>query len=117
MVLKNYSLLGSRSRRSDLVPVLAGHSRAPSVVLVVVRGLLQWRGTRSGSIFQDITSAAGACVFIVLIAAAIMHPHARASLTASSTMPAGIALFGAWVLVLQSVLGTYDGWYGALSTT
>jgi hypothetical protein len=29
-------------------------------------------------------------------------------------MPTGIALFAAWVLVLQAVLGAYDGWYSAL---
>jgi basic amino acid/polyamine antiporter, APA family len=29
-------------------------------------------------------------------------------------MPIGMALFAAWMFVFQAVLGTYDGWYGAL---
>ena len=31
-----------------------------------------------------------------------------------SPLPTGVALFAAWILVLQAVIVTYDGWYGAL---
>lgn len=99
----------------DLVPSLTGHIRALAALIVVVLGFVQWRGIRWGSAFQDVTSAVTACVFIVLIVAAFMHPHSRASShPAASVMPTGVALFASWMLVLQAVLNTYDGWYGAL---
>jgi APA family basic amino acid/polyamine antiporter len=51
----------------------------------------------------------------VLIVAAFAHPHYHSSsLTPTAVMPTGIALFVAWVLVLQAVISTYDGWYAAL---
>ena len=99
----------------DLVPFLAGRTNLLAVLIVVVLGLIQWRGIRWGSAFQDATSAVTACVFIVLIVAAFVHPRASSpSVSPTLVMPAGIALLAAWTLVLQAVLGTYDGWYGAL---
>ena len=100
----------------DLMPILAGHTTALAALIIVVLGLLQWRGIRWGSVFQNATSAITSCVFMVLIVAAFAHPHYRAStLTPIAVMPAGIAFLAAWVLVLQAVIGTYDGWYAALS--
>lgn len=99
----------------DLVPILAGHTTALAAFIIAVLGLLQWRGIRWGSVFQNATSAITSCVFMVLIVAAFAHPHYRSStLTPIAVMPAGIALLAAWVLVLQAVIGTYDGWYAAL---
>ena len=94
----------------DLVPILAGHTPALAAFIIAVLGLLQWRGIRWGSVFQNATSAITSCVFVVLIVAAFAHPHYRSStLTPTAVMPAGIALLAAWVLVLQAVIGTYDG--------
>lgn len=99
----------------DLVPALHGHTTAVATSVVVVLGLVQWRGIRWGSGFQDVTSAGSACILLVLVVAAFVHPHAHSpTLSASAVMPGGMALFGAWMFVLQAVLGTYDGWYGAL---
>ena len=99
----------------DLMPSLTGHISTLAALIVVVLGFVQWRGIRWGSAFQDVTSAVTACVFIVLIVAAFMHPHSRASShPTASVMPTGVALFASWMLVLQAVLNTYDGWYGAL---
>jgi basic amino acid/polyamine antiporter, APA family len=99
----------------NLVPSLTGHITALAALIVVVLGLVQWRGIRWGSVFQDVTSAVTACVFIVLIVVAFVHPHSRSpSFSPVSVMPTGMALFASWILVLQAVLNTYDGWYGAL---
>jgi APA family basic amino acid/polyamine antiporter len=99
----------------DLVPSLAGHTTAIAASLVVALGLVQWRGIRWGSIFQDITSAGSACILVVLVVAAFAHPHSHSSLLAPTlAVPGGMALFAAWMFALQAVLSTYDGWYGAL---
>ncbi len=99
----------------DLVPSLTSHITAIAALVVVGLGFMQWRGIRWGSVFQDATSAVTACVFTVLIVAAFVHPHSRShSLSPGSVMPTGMALFASWILVLQAVLNTYDGWYGAL---
>ena len=82
---------------------------------MVALGLVQWRGIRWGSVFQDVTSAGSACILIVLVVTAFAHPHSHSSsLLASPVMPIGMALFAAWMFVFQAVLSTYDGWYGAL---
>jgi len=99
----------------DLVPSLNHHTNATAALIVVALGLLQWRGIRWGSGFQDVTSAITACVFVVLVVVAFVHPHSHSSsLAPTSVIPTGIALFAAWVVVLQSVIGTYDGWYSAI---
>ena len=99
----------------DLVPAISGHTAALAAFIVAMLGLLQWRGIRWGSIFQNATSAITACVFIALIVAAFAHPRAHSSsFTPAALLPTGLALLAAWVLVLQAVIGTYDGWYAAL---
>jgi basic amino acid/polyamine antiporter, APA family len=99
----------------DLIPSLSGHTTALAASIVVVLGLVQWRGIRWGSVFQDVTSAASACILIVLVVAAFVHPHLHSSsLSPTPVMPTGMALLAAWMFVFQAVLGTYDGWYGAL---
>jgi APA family basic amino acid/polyamine antiporter len=99
----------------DLVPSLTGHTTAVAASLVVALGLMQWRGIRWGSVFQDVTSAGSACILIVLVVAAFVHPQSHSSpLSPTLAVPTGMALFAAWMFALQAVLSTYDGWYGAL---
>jgi APA family basic amino acid/polyamine antiporter len=73
----------------------------------------QWRGIRAGSVVQQVTSLAKALAFAALVAAAFVWggrppPGAAEALAA----PAGLALAAAFVLALQSVIYTYDGWTG-----
>jgi APA family basic amino acid/polyamine antiporter len=72
--------------------------------------VVQGRGIRAGSVVQQVTSLAKALAFAALVAAAFVwggRPAAEAL-----TAPAGVALAGAFVLALQSVIYTYDGWTG-----
>ncbi len=66
----------------DLLPGLS-HPILTGTAVIVAIALLQWRGIRWGSRFQDITSAITALVFFVLIAAAYLRPHL--SLAAQAT--------------------------------
>jgi basic amino acid/polyamine antiporter, APA family len=99
----------------DLVPRFANHSVSVGTGVVLVLTLIQVRGIRWGSRFQDVTTAITAFVFFSLIIGAFLLPHhaSRTSLPVS-VLPTGVALFSAWVLVLQAVIVTYDGWYAAL---
>ena len=108
-------LLAEYSR--DLFPGL-NHPILTGTAVIVAIALMQWRGIRWGSRFQDVTSAITALVFFVLIAAAFLRPHAsladHASAGALSEIPSGWPLLFACVLVLQPVIYTFDGWYGAI---
>jgi len=100
-----------------LFPSLTGpySARLIACSVAIVFGLLQWRGIVMGSTAQNITSLMKALGFLILIVAAFAmgtggafsHPPAAVSL-------GGLSLFTALILSLQSVIYTYDGWYGVV---
>jgi APA family basic amino acid/polyamine antiporter len=98
-----------------LMPVLTGRRVPAGVGLVLLFGLLLWRGIRIGDLSQQILSAAKALAFGSLIAVCLLVP-VPAGFTASPAagVPSGVALFTAIVLALQAVIYTYDGWTGPL---
>jgi basic amino acid/polyamine antiporter, APA family len=102
-------LVGQYAR--DFLPALA-HPSLTAATAVLAISLIQWRGIRWGSQFQNVTSAITALVFFVLIVAAYLRPH-HAPIVPPGTLPSGMHLFLACVLVLQAVIFTFDGWYGA----
>jgi basic amino acid/polyamine antiporter, APA family len=96
-----------------LVPQLAGRDKAIALAVILAFAALQWRGIRWGSFTQNITSALKTIVFATIaIAAFAFAPSTNAP--ASLPAPHGFALFGALIIALQSVLYTYDGWYGVI---
>ncbi|MGA8766046.1 MAG: APC family permease [Candidatus Acidiferrales bacterium] len=105
-------LIGEYSR--DLLPHLSRPILTGSVVVALI-GLLQWRGIRWGSLFQNATSAITALVFFGLIVAAFLVPrHAVFDAAPAASVPTGLPLFFAYVFVLQAVIYTFDGWYSSL---
>jgi len=105
-------LIGEYSR--DLLPHLSAPILTGSVVVALI-ALLQWRGIRWGSLFQNATSAITALVFFGLIVAAFLVKHHAASDAApAAAVPTGLSLFFAYVFVLQAVIYTFDGWYSSL---
>jgi basic amino acid/polyamine antiporter, APA family len=98
-----------------LVPELAGRRVPAGVALVLLFGLLLWRGIRIGDLSQQLLSAAKALAFGVLIAVCLLVPvPGGTDLTGAVALPSGVALITAIVLALQSVIYTYDGWTGPL---
>jgi basic amino acid/polyamine antiporter, APA family len=91
--------------------VLAEFAGIPwlAVVAAGVFAALQWRGIREGSAVQNVTSSMKALAFAVLIGAAFAF-GAPAPGAPPLPAPAGLALAAAFVLALQSVIYTYDGW-------
>jgi basic amino acid/polyamine antiporter, APA family len=98
----------------DLLRSLS-HPILTATAMALAIALLQWRGIRWGSQFQNVTSAITALVFFGLIAAAFLLPH-RASPAAGpfGVIPSGWPFVLSFVLVLQAVIYTFDGWYSSL---
>jgi basic amino acid/polyamine antiporter, APA family len=97
-----------------LVPGMTGWRVAVGVTLVLLFGLLLWRGIRAGDLSQQILSALKALAFGILIGVCLLLPLPAAQAVAPQSLPAGMALVTAIVLSLQAVIYTYDGWTGPL---
>jgi APA family basic amino acid/polyamine antiporter len=100
---------------APLVPGLAGWRVPAGVALVLLFGLLLWRGIRIGDLSQQILSAAKALAFGSLIAVCLLVPVPGGGAAQSpATLSSGLALVTAVMLALQAVIYTYDGWTGPL---
>ncbi len=96
-----------------LFPTLATHQQAVALVVTLFFALLHWRGVLWGSYTQNVTSLIKVLAFTAFAIIALIHPSAGSAATASTLpVPHGLALFAAIIIALQSVLYTYDGWYG-----
>jgi APA family basic amino acid/polyamine antiporter len=95
-----------------LVPGMAGRRGPAGVALVLLFGLLLWRGIRVGDLSQQLLSAAKALAFGTLIAVCLFLPVPPVDAVTPAVLPAGMALVTAVVLALQAVIYTYDGWNG-----
>lgn len=98
-----------------LIPRLLGKDVAVALFITVFFALLQWRGVVWGSSVQNVTSLLKALAFVILIIAAFALGGGGASAnTASPVTTNGWVLIGAFVLSLQGVIYTYDGWTGVV---
>ena len=97
-----------------LLPAMAGRRVAAGVVLVLLFGLLLWRGIKVGDLSQQILSALKALAFGTLIGVCLLWPVAAREPVAPAVLPAGMALVTAVVMALQAVIYTHDGWTGPL---
>jgi len=95
-----------------LLPVMAGRRVPAGVALVLLFGLLLWRGIRIGDLSQQILSALKALAFGILIAVCLLLPVPAREAVTPAVLPAGMALVTAIVMALQAVIFTYDGWHG-----
>jgi APA family basic amino acid/polyamine antiporter len=97
-----------------LVPALVGRRVPAGVGLVLLFGLLLWRGIRVGDLSQQILSALKALAFGTLIGVCLLVPVPAREAVSPATMPAALALVTAVVMALQAIIYTYDGWTGPL---
>jgi APA family basic amino acid/polyamine antiporter len=96
-----------------LLPALSGQAGAIATTVVVVFAIAQWRGIRWGSAIQNVTSLLKTLLFVALaVAAFVAGGNAGLAEVAEGALipPAGMALVAAFVLSLQGVIYTYDGW-------
>jgi APA family basic amino acid/polyamine antiporter len=97
-----------------LFPIFRGAEIPLGVAITVLFAALQWRGIAWGSSSQNITSFIKALAFVALIAACFIFGKGTTGATAIIPVPAGFALVGAFVISLQAVIFTYDGWTGVV---
>ena len=94
-----------------LLPALEDHLPGIAAVVAIVFAAAQWRGIREGRLVQNVTSSMKALTFLALIAAAFVLRGASPLDTSTMIpLPAGLALAAAFMLALQGVIYTYDGW-------
>ncbi len=104
-----------------LVPALSLSAKTIAITTLILFSLLHWMGLRFGSGFQKITSFMLALSFLALVTGCFLlggNGSVEATDQTFLNMPATFsAIFIAVVIALQSVLFTYDGWYGAIFFT
>jgi len=99
---------------SNLVPQFSGHKVYIAIAMVVLVTIVQSRGIRWGCRFQNATTAITALVFFSLVLGAFLLPHQiPAHRLGTPGISGGIPLFIAWMVVLQAVIFTFDGWNAA----
>jgi APA family basic amino acid/polyamine antiporter len=95
-----------------LFPSLAGKAIPIALAVTIIFLMIQWRGVIWGSTVQNVTSLLKALAFIVLILAAFAWSGTSA---AEQTIKSPeIGLLAAFILALQGVIYTYDGWTGVI---
>jgi len=101
-----------------LAPVLAGRAKAIAVAVLLVFTLMHWLGVRVGGRAQEWTSFTAALGFVALVVACFVVGGTTASVGVEPAGAAGsttiAALPVALAIAFQSVIFTYDGWYGAI---
>jgi APA family basic amino acid/polyamine antiporter len=97
-----------------LVPALAGRGTAVGCAVVLAFAALQWRGVRPAGRTQEVTSLLKAVVLLGLVAACLWLPATAPAARAAPLLPSGAGLALAFVLAMQSVIYTYDGWTGVI---
>jgi APA family basic amino acid/polyamine antiporter len=104
-----------------LFSILAGPDNVKilSVSIIVGFGVLQWRGVRWGGTTQLLTAAIKTIGFLILALACFLrgspaHQAARQSPFPLPALPSGWPLAVAFMLGLQAVFYTIDGWDGVI---
>ena len=101
----------------EYVTILAGISKGLrstiASAVIVVFALIQWRGVRTGSATQNLTAFVKTIAFAVLIGACFVLGRGLTAGT-GTRVPGGFAFLTAFVLAMQAVIFTYDGYNGVI---
>lgn len=99
----------------DLIPAAHGHVRPIAAGVILLFALLQWKSMKVGSGVQDLTTILKAVLFLAVVAVCFSYRAAPAAAAVSHpAAPTGWPLFVAFIVALQVVIYTYDGWYGVV---
>ena len=102
-----------------LFPELSVFIKTIAILIILLFVFIQWIGLKSSSGTQQLTTLIKAIAFLVLVAACFIW-GGKISTGVISTVktPSTItAVFFAFVIALQSIIFTYDGWYSAVYFT
>ena len=111
LVIGNYS--------GVLFPVLAGHDAVIGVAVLFAFAVLQWRGIKWGSAAQILTTELKTGAFLVLVIACFIlgsnaHTASIASTGVDVALPSGWLLAAGFMMAVQKVIYTVDGWDGVI---
>ncbi len=97
---------------SLLLPVLSGYETVIAILLLISFTLLHLAGLKGGSLMQQVTSIFKVAAFLMLIICSFLFPGnyemAVSSSSGNNVFETGI--FIAFILSMQLIMGTYDGW-------
>jgi len=94
-----------------LARISRGFAAAIAGAVILAFALIQWRGIRTGSAAQNLTAFLKTIAFAILIGACFVL--GRGITGAGGTWPpSGFAFLAAFVLAMQAVIFTYDGYNG-----
>ena len=102
---------------AGLQPALASRVKIVALTSLGVLGLLNWLGLRAGSRTQELTSLVKGLGLVALVVACFSFPAAAQSIPSNVLADAGGAkesVLVAFVLSMQAVIITYDGWYAPI---
>ena len=116
IVIGEYSLAFVPGLQAGSRPLLV---KAIAVSILLFFAVLQWRGVKWGSGVQLATAALKTGAFVVLVAACfVLGGHLREVAAAAAVppppLPAGWLLVIGFMLALQNVIYTVDGWDGII---
>jgi len=97
-----------------LFPIFSGWEVPLAITITVLFAALQWRGIAWGSSSQNITSFIKALAFVALIGACFIFGKGTPASNPTLPVPSGFSLVAAFVISLQAVIFTYDGWTGVV---
>ncbi|MFM7086366.1 MAG: APC family permease [Cyanobium sp.] len=97
-----------------LLPQLPLSSRSIALLLLALFTAIQWLGVRAGSGSQLLLSLAKTLAFLLLVAACFLSADPAAASSLSAPLQTPLAQAAAWVLALQAIIGTYDGWHSPI---
>jgi APA family basic amino acid/polyamine antiporter len=93
-----------------LARISKGWTSAIASAVILVFALIQWRGIRTGSFTQNLTAFLKTLAFAILIGACFVLGRGISGGVARP--PMGFAFLTAFVLAMQAVIFTYDGYNG-----
>ena len=99
---------------TELLPVFRGSVPLLASLVAGTFAAAQWHGIRQGSVMQNITTVLKGSAFAALIIAAFVFGGAGNTADATQISVASGFTAVAFVLALQSVIYTYDGWTGVV---
>jgi basic amino acid/polyamine antiporter, APA family len=98
---------------SGLAPELKGQTPVVAVATVLLFAALQWPGTRSGGLTQNAATLVKVAGLCILIAACFIVGN-RGVAAASLQLDSGPPMIIDFIIALQAVIYTYEGWSAVL---
>jgi len=98
-----------------LVPGMTRWTSGIAVIAVMCFTLLIWQGVRTGARVQELTSLLKTLALLALVAACFLLGDGESTReTQAVVTPQGMSLLVAFVVAMQAVIYTYDGWTGVI---